>query len=1022
MGALSSSDRQAIRAAKFLAEEEAITELRRLHGLQQSDREAILLDARALLRNVRVQRARTGVVQRLFNDLDLGSPEGLALMSLAEALLRVSDIETAESLIREKLSQGNWQRFRRRARGVELKGVGALMEIASALTDDRSLLAESAGTVAMPVIRATAQKMIEFMARQFVFAPTVNDALAKAARSKHGERYSFDMLGEGARTREQGRHFLKAYADAIEALGAASDRHALDDPSISVKLSALHPRFEASQPNYVQDELLPMVHALAAAAMAKNVGLTIDAEEADRLEPMLDVFEALARSPDLIGWDGLGLAVQAYGKRASRVIAWLHDLGRETHHRFRVRLVKGAYWDAEIKHAQNQGLCDYPVFARKALTDVSYLACASGMLRSDRILAQFATHNVSTVCAINHLANGKSFEFQRLHGMGEELYDVLRARGVTAPVRVYAPVGHFKELLPYLVRRMLENMANTSFVRSTFDPKQEVEAVVSDPIAAMEASQRHTVILPRNVFAGRKNSAGLDLADPTVLNRVSARANEFGRSEHRSDGKAERLPKACDRAVVLSPTDRRRILGEVLYADPRQVDDALDSATKAFKSWRRTSADERAKMLERAADLLEAETDAFIAIIVSEAGRTFRDAIAEVREAIDFCRFYASEARRLFRDHPLPSVTGESNVLRLVGRGPFVCISPWNFPLAIFLGQVVAALAAGNTVVAKPAEQTPLTAMAAISLLHRARIPKDVLHLVQGAGDIGALLTSDVRTKGVAFTGSTDVAQLINRSLAARNAAIAPLIAETGGINAMIVDGSALPEQVVDDVLASGFTSAGQRCSSLRHLFLPEESADHIIDMIAGAMETLRIGDPAEGATDIGPLIDEAARDAVNAHIEAMTRQGARIVKQIALPDSCKHGCFVAPTLIELPSMDMLKREVFGPVVHVTRWRRDTLESLIEHIRNSGYGLTLGIHSRIAGFAERMVTEISCGNSYINRNMIGAVVGAQPFGGSGLSGTGPKAGGPNYLTRFATEEVVTTNLAAIGGDVSLLTG
>ncbi|HKD22470.1 MAG TPA: bifunctional proline dehydrogenase/L-glutamate gamma-semialdehyde dehydrogenase PutA, partial [Rhizomicrobium sp.] len=958
----------------------------------------------------RAHRGHRDVAQKLFQEVDLGSQEGLALMSLAEALLRVPDVGTAETLIQEKLGQGDWQHFRRHARSTELKAMGVLMDLAAGVTDKDTAVGKAASGLSLPAIRAAATQMIQFLAKRFVFAPTIEDALTEAQRS--GDRYSFDMLGEGARTYRQGDAFREAYTLAIERLGGAIARGVIGrDQSISVKLSALHPRFEAHQQDRLRDEIIPVVEGLAVKAMALGVGLTIDAEEADRLEAMLDVFEALARSPRLSGWNGLGLAVQAYGKRATSVIAWLDALGRDTKRLIPVRLVKGAYWDGEIKHAQTQGLPDYPVFTRKAATDVSYLACARKMLASQWIKPQFATHNVITVCAIRHIAGQREFEFQRLHGMGDALYEVLETKGMTTPVRVYAPIGQFKELLPYLIRRMLENSANTSFVRLAFDPRHSVDAVAQDPIAALETSPVRKIPLPSQIFPGRTNSAGLDLSNLDVLDRLGAQAKAFETAQS----------LALERShAVRSPADRRRIIGQVRYAEPGDIDAAIARSEDALDAWRDTAVGQRARILDAAADLLEQRMDTLVGLIVAEAGRTIRDAVSEVREAIDFCRYYANEARRLLDDTALPSVTGERNVLRLSGRGVFACISPWNFPLAIFIGQVAAALVAGNTVLAKPAEQTPLIASLAVALLHKAGVPAGVLQLVQGDAEAGKRLVADARISGVAFTGSTDVAFAINRSLAARNAPIGTLIAETGGINAMVVDASALPEQVVDDVIASGFLSAGQRCSSLRHLFIQDDCADRLIEMIAGAMDTLRIGDPSDPATDIGPVIDEAARDSVTGHVKGLLASGARLIKQVPMGPDCAHGSFVAPTLLELPQPSELQREVFGPVVHVNRWNKATLGSTLSHIRSSGYGLTLGVHSRITGFAERVIAGARCGNSYINRNMIGAVVGAQPFGGRGFSGTGPKAGGPHYLLRFASEEVVTTNLTAIGGDTALL--
>ncbi|MBY0509750.1 MAG: bifunctional proline dehydrogenase/L-glutamate gamma-semialdehyde dehydrogenase PutA [Rhodospirillaceae bacterium] len=1007
-----SASRDAMRAAKLRPEPQAVGELLAGHGLTTEERAGILQDARVLLQDMRARSGKGGIAQSLFQEVDMGTPEGLALISLAEALLRIPDRETAEWLLQEKLAQGDWQEFRATATSSKLKALGLAADVAAKFTAIDSLLFKITGAVGLPAARNVTQQILQFMAKLFVFAPTIDAALNLAAAQKGKTRYSFDMLGEGARTMKQAAAFKESYRNAITALGRAiADHETLDQPSISVKLSALHPRFEIAQIERLRRELFPMVGELAQLAKSLNVHFTIDAEEADRLELTLDIFEHLARTPTLAGWNGLGLAIQAYSKRTPLVIAWLDNLGRDTKARFPVRLVKGAYWDAEIKHAQAEGLDDYPVYTNKAATDVSYLVCARRMLAGAHISPQFATHNAHTVAAILRMAGGKSFEFQRLHGMGDQLYETLAEKHPNVPVRIYAPVGRFKELLPYLIRRMLENTANTSFVRAALDIRQDIDVVLQDPITALEAAAPG-IPLPRAVFPGRKNSNGFDMADVHTLDELSkaARSNVMV------------MPPLEDGwRVITNPADRRRTLGTVHDASPGAIEDAINAAATAFPAWRDTAVEQRARILERAADLYEQNATDLAGLIVAEAGRSLKDAVSEVREAVDFCRYYAMETRKQFGETRLPGITGEKNMIRLVGRGVFACISPWNFPLAIFTGQVVAALAAGNTVIAKPAQQTPLIAGVAVNLLHNAGVPKDVLHLLHGAGDVGRVITGNPRIAGVAFTGSTATARGINRTLAGRDGPIGTLIAETGGINAMFVDASALPEQVVDDVITSGFLSAGQRCSSLRHLFIQDDVAESLLEMIAGAMDGLRVGDPADPAVDVGPVIDEPARIAIEKHIESMKAKGARVIRQIAPNADAAHGTFVAPTLIELPDPTLLDKEVFGPVVHVTRWNRGQLEGMLDLVRGRGYGLTLGVHSRIAGFADQVKGKIPSGNTYINRNTVGAVVGAQPFGGCGLSGTGPKAGGPHYHLRFATEEVVTTNLTAIGGDVELLT-
>jgi len=974
----------AFRAAKLMPEDAAIAALLRGHGLNVSARQAIVAEARWLLRDMRKKVAGGDLVQTFFQEIDLGSPEGLALMALAEALLRVPDAATAESLIQEKLAQGDWRRFRVTADSPRLKGLALLMGLGARLTDPDAGLARAAAALTLPAIRSMAGQVIQLIAGRFVFAPTIHEALASARRA-NAERYSFDMLGEGARTMTQARAFRDAYAGAIEALGR--EGAGFDQPTISVKLSALYPRFVPQQAERVAHELCPVLADLTALAREQGIGLTVDAEEADRLEITLGALAHAARR--IPKWDGLGLAIQAYGKRTPQVIDWLDGLAAETGRRIPLRLVKGAYWDVEIKHAQAEGLADYPVFTHKAATDVSYLVCARRMLSQPRILPQFATHNVHTVTAIRHMAEGQPFEFQRLHGMGEHLYAALREKGMTAPVRVYAPVGAFKELLPYLVRRMLENSANTSFVRLALDPQQDVSDIVQDPITLLEARDSDAFARPREIYGDRANAEGRDLADPNVLAALS----DFA--------------KVRPSITVRSST-------------APEVNQAVEAAARGFEKWSRTPVSVRAACLEDVADLMEARLDELAGSIVAEARRTIRDAVPEVREAIDFCRYYAQDARRLFTDRLLPGITGERNTLGLRGRGIFACVSPWNFPLSIFTGQIAAALVTGNSVIAKPAEQTPRIGAIATEIFHAAGIPRDVLHLLQGGAEIGGVLTSDARMAGVAFTGSEAAARAINRVLAKNDGPIRTLIAETGGVNAMFVDASALPEQVIDDVIASGFLSAGQRCSSLRHLFVQADCADTIIDMLGGAMDLLRVGDPADPATDIGPLIDEEAARVVSRHIAEMRKAGHRIVRQVDISHAGA-GCFVPPTLIELKTPQALSREVFGPVVHVTRWSNDDLPAMLDHVRGLGYGLTLGIHSRREGFAETVRTGLRCGNVYINRNMIGAVVEAQPFGGCGLSGTGPKAGGPHYLRGFVTEETLTVNLSAIGGDVDLLT-
>ena len=795
-------------------------------------------------------------------------------------------------------------------------------------------------------------------------------------------------------------------------------------PGISVKLSALDPRFEAISRNRVLAELTPKVLALARKARDHDLNFTVDAEEADRLELGLDVIAAVLADPSLAGWEGFGLAVQAYQKRAPAVIDWLDETARALGRRLMVRLVKGAYWDTEVKRAQERGLPDYPVFTRKAMTDLCYAVCTRKLLAArPRLYPQFATHNALTVAGVIEDAGGvEGYEFQRLHGMGEALYDLLLADHPGAACRVYAPVGGHRDLLAYLVRRLLENGANSSFVSVAADPTVPIATILQRPqdwIGDARHARHRRIPLPIDLYGPeRRNSRGVEFGDRASLDRLLAEV----RAAKMPDGAAPLIDgdvRAGAERPVVSPVNGQTI-GRVREGDAAVATAAMAAAQSGFASWASEPIERRAAALERASDLIDARRARLIALMQAEGGKTLDDAVAEVREAIDFCRYYALEARRSLAPQPLPGPTGESNELRMRGRGVFVCISPWNFPLSIFLGQVSAALAAGNAVVAKPAEQTPLIAAAAVRLLHEAGIPPEALQLVPGDGRVGAALVADARVAGVAFTGSTEVARAINRALAAKDAPIVPLIAETGGINPMIVDATALPEQVTDDVVTSAFRSAGQRCSALRLLCVQEDVAEHVVDMIAGAARELELGDPREVSTHVGPVIDAEAKDKLDRWIAAM--EGERRVRfrwdrYKSLPAT---GTYVPPAIVMLDHARDLREEVFGPILHVVRWRADALDELLDEIAGNGYGLTLGIHSRIDARIEQIVARLANGNAYVNRNMIGAVVGTQPFGGTGLSGTGPKAGGPNYLRRFTTEQVLTINTAAAGGNASLL--
>jgi len=1029
--------RAAIRDAHRLDETEADRRILAAAELPAEARDRIAATARRLVEAVRRERLGKGGLDAFLHEYALSSPEGVALMCLAEALLRIPDADTVDRLIRDKIAPADWESHLGHSGSVFVNAstwalmlTGRILQPEHAATDLGRVLRRFANGAGEPVWRQAVTAAMRILAGQFVMGRTIEEALERAQPAeRHGYRHSFDMLGEAARTMADAGHYRAAYEHAIAAIGkAAAGRPIEEAPGISVKLSALHPRYEIAQRARVIGELLPSLLGLARHAKKAGIGFTIDAEEADRLELSLDLIEALALDPDLAGWDGLGLAVQAYQKRALPSIDWLSDLAARARRRLMVRLVKGAYWDSEIKRAQERGLDGYPVFTRKVATDLSYLACTKRLFAAgDAFYPQFATHNAHTVAAILELAgHRRDWEFQRLHGMGEALYDqIVGPDKLDRPCRVYAPVGGHEDLLAYLVRRLLENGANTSFVNRIVDERAPIEEIVADPVAQLAKlpHKAHPKIpLPRDLFKPeRRNSQGIDLADPRALADLR-------------DGMATALRRTWDAAPIVAgveqagaaaeirdPADRRRQIGSVVPAEPATIEQALARASTAASSWDRTPAGERAAMLECAADLYEADRAALMALIVREGGRTIPAALSEVREAVDFLRYYAARARADFANpQPLPGPTGERNSIELHGRGVFACIAPWNFPLAIFTGQVAAALAAGNAVIAKPAEQTPLVAAAAVRHLLAAGVPGDVLHLLPGAGEsVGAALVSDPRIAGIAFTGSTETARAINQALAARSGPIVPLIAETGGQNAMIVDSSALAEQVVADVLTSAFDSAGQRCSALRLLYVQDDIADRLLPMLTGAMAELAIGDPALLATDIGPVIDHEARQSLERHAARMARDG-RLLYQCGLPPGAENGSFFAPRAFEIDSARHLDCEVFGPILHVIRWRADRLDLVIDEIAATGYALTLGIHSRIDQTVAHILARLGVGNSYVNRNMIGAVVGVQPFGGERLSGTGPKAGGPRYLHRFAAERTVSADTTAAGGNANLL--
>jgi len=1019
--------------AKFADERTTLAAILAAKPLSLQDREAVQVEAEALVRAARKNANRQGVVESFLQEFSLSTREGLALMCLAEALLRTPDEQTRDKLIAEKIASADWSSHAGQSDSMlvnastwSLMLTGKIIDPDQEARDDLpGFIKRLAGRLGEPVIRRAVGAAVRIMGEQFVLGATIEKAIKRAGAD--GFVCSFDMLGEGARTDADADRYEKAYADAIRSVAKhAKGQGPERGHGVSVKLSALSPRYEARQAERVFADLYPRIVRLAGIAAEADINFTLDAEEADRLAISLELLDRLAREPSLSAWRGLGLAVQAYQKRGPQTIEAVAGIARSSGRRLMVRLVKGAYWDSEVKRAQVAGLEGYPVYTTKAATDVSYLVCARALLSAaPHLYGQFATHNAHTLAAVRLMASqmGLSPEFQRLHGMGEALYASATDRYGDFPLRVYAPVGSHEDLLPYLVRRLLENGANTSFVHALLDEKTPVSKVVVDPITAVEAAgagPHPRIPLPRDLYGpGRRNSAGLDLSVAAVRDRltiaIAALDEEMLEGAPIVGGK---LVKAGAGQAAVSPTILSHKIGQVWQASTADVDKAFAAAKAAQRPWDLAGGEGRAKVLRAMGDALEADRDRLIAICVREAGKTLGDAIAEVREAADFCRYYAQLAERQFATpETMRGPVGETNQLSLHGRGVFVCISPWNFPLAIFTGQIAAALAAGNGVLAKPAEQTPIIATEAVKLFHAAGVPADLLHLLPGDGaTVGAALTAHPGCDGVAFTGGTDTAWAINRTLAARPGPIVPFIAETGGLNAMFVDTTALREQVLDDVLLSGFGSAGQRCSALRLLFVPHDTAELLIEGLKGAMQTWVVGDPADPRTDIGPVIDAEAQAALEAHVEKLERE-AKILGRLSVPEG---GHFFAPTLAEIPDASFLQKEVFGPILHVVRYDPAKLTKAAAPLVEARYGLTLGVHSRIEAFAEEVQRTVPAGNAYVNRSMIGAVVGVQPFGGEGLSGTGPKAGGPNALLRYAVERAVSVNITAQGGDPALL--
>ncbi len=1034
---LKDSLRSSIQSAYLADESIVVNQITELAYLPEDQQRQVQLFAEKLVTRVREHKKQQSTLDAFMQEYDLSSEEGILLMCLAEALLRIPDPATAEKLIQDKLADANWEAHIGNSSSLFVNAstwglmlTGKLVSVAnSARSNFKSSFNRLVGKSGEPVIRLAVRQAMKIMGHQFVMGRTVKDALVRAHnKGNRRYRYSFDMLGEAALAESDALRYLKSYTNAIESigrLGPFTDFYSA--PSISVKLSALHPRFEFSQRSRIISELSPRLLLLAEKAKAAGIALTVDAEEADRLDITLDVFENVLNQPSLETWNGLGIVVQAYQKRALPLLRYLRQLAGNAKKRIPIRLVKGAYWDTEIKRCQEQGLRSYPVFTRKASTDVSYLACAKELLNHPRsFYPQFATHNGQTIAAVRQFTIGKEFEFQRLHGMGTALYDeLLSGEHGDYACRVYAPVGSHEDLLPYLVRRLLENGANTSFVNRITDEQQPIQEIVANPVAQVAQLTRKAhpqIPLPAHIFgATRINSEGINLADAKSCHRLAdACGRALGTRWSATPLLGFDAPSTEPWIDVFDPSDPRHPIGCWQPTNPEQIDQAISTAVNAYRNWDASGAAHRASILLTAADLLQQRLAEFVVLCVREAGKTIPDAIAEVREAIDFCRYYANRAKTDFAGAEiLPGPTGEYNQISLHGKGCFVCISPWNFPLALFLGQVSAALAAGNSVLAKPAEQTTLIAYYCTELLYQAGIPRAVLQLLPGTGaNVGSRLCSDPKIAGVAFTGSTEIAHVINRSLAQRDAAIATLIAETGGQNAMIADSSALPEQLVNDVIQSAFGSAGQRCSALRVLFVQDDIADKVIALLQGAMNQLSMGDPGMLSTDIGPVIDKDSQELLQKHATRMEQEG-RVIKKLKLPANLL-GFYFPPYAIEIDKLSQLGAEVFGPILHVIRFKAKEINQVITAINNTGYGLTFGIHSRIESTTRAIVKQIDAGNCYVNRTTIGAAVGVQPFGGHGLSGTGPKAGGPRYLHRFANERTLTINTSAIGGNAGLM--
>lgn len=1031
--------RETILNAYRMDETACLTKLISAASFPEQNLQHIATNARQLVLETRAYKKKQGKIDTLLHQYDLSTEEGIALMCLAEALLRIPDKTTADKFISDKLSTVNWNQHLSSENSLFVNAATWSLLLtgkiyAPTLNKEQSLassLTRASSRLGIAFIRPIIMQMMKAIGNQFVMGQSIEKALTRATKlESSGYRFSYDMLGESARTDEDARHYYAAYVRAIDAIGNAAKAHSpAQNPGVSVKLSALHPRYEFAKRERVMAELPPLLLALAKQAKKYNIGLTVDAEEADRLDLSLDIFELVYTDPSLNDWEGFGLAVQAYQKRAYYVIDWLTQLVHNNNgKRIMVRLVKGAYWDAEIKQSQIYGLSGYPVFTRKNSTDVSYLACAKKLLEQPECFySQFGTHNAYSVAAIMEMAanvpNGATYEFQCLHGMGRPLYDQIVAKdGFNLPCRIYAPVGTHRDLLGYLVRRLLENGANSSFVNLLADETIPMEKIVNDPVARiadLEHKPHPKIPLPQAIYTAWDNSQGIDLSNPLELNALKQKLDNYAQTKWQVGSLINGRTLNKNAKSVVSPSQTHQVIGEVSQAETEEVEFAIKTATAAKIAWEKINVAQRASILERAAQLFQEAMPELITILSKEGGKCIPDCISEIRETIDYCRYYAYRARLDLAPITLPGPTGELNTLSLHPRGVIACISPWNFPLAIFTGQIIAALVVGNTVIAKPAEQTPIIAYRAIQILHQAGIPVDALQLLIGKGRVvGAKLVGDPRVAGVMFTGSTETAKFIEQSLANRSGPIALFIAETGGQNALIVDSSALCEQAVADIIQSSFNSAGQRCSALRVLFVQEDIAPKLLNMLKGCMAELKIGDPSLLATDIGPVIDNGAQAMLQKHFAEMSDNATLIAQATLQPEYA--GYYFAPCAFELKDLSILKGEVFGPILHVIRYAAADLDKVLDSIINTGYGLTLGIHSRIEATIDHITSRMPVGNIYVNRNMIGAVVGVQPFGGEGLSGTGPKAGGPHYLPRLCVERTISVNTTAVGGNARLV--